>query len=198
MGVAQLVRGGQTMNPSAKDILDAIEACPAAEVLVLPNNKNVIPAAHQAAEQTGKRVAVIPSRSIPQGVAAALAVSPDLPFEANSAAMERAITTVRSAEITRAVRAASIGGRRIEVGQAIGVIDGDLRVIANDIAAAVRACVEQMLHPGASLLTLYAGRDARAEDAEALAAELRARYPTLEIELVSGGQPHYPYLISLE
>ncbi|MBI4571450.1 MAG: DAK2 domain-containing protein [Chloroflexi bacterium] len=198
MGATQLVRGGQTMNPSAGEILHAIDACPAQEVLVLPNNKNVIPAAHQAAEQSAKRVAVVPSRSVPQGVAAALALSPDLSFEANVAAMERALTSVRSAEVTRAVRSTSLHGRRIEAGQAIGLIEGALRVVANDVAAAVCACIEQMLRPHDALLTLYAGRDARAEDAQALAEELRRRYPSIEVELVDGGQPHYPYLISLE
>jgi DAK2 domain fusion protein YloV len=198
MGVTHLVRGGQTMNPSAGEILEAIEACPAEQVVVLPNNKNIIAAAQQAAERASKRAAVVPSRSIPQGVAAVLALNPDLSFEANTGAMERALTSVRSAEVTRAVRASTIEGRRIEVGQAIGVIEGSLRVVAEDIATAVQACVEEMLSPGASLLTLYAGQDVRDEDAGLLADALRGRHPALEVELVRGGQPHYPYILSLE
>ncbi len=198
MGVTNIVRGGQTMNPSAGEILAAIEHCPADQVIVLPNNKNIIAAAQQAAEQSAKRVAVVPAKSIPQGVAAALALSADATLEENSAAMERALAFVRSAEVTRAVRATTIEGRHVEVGQAIGLVDGALRVVAGDVASAAQQCVAEMLSPDASLLTVYAGEDVRAEDAEALVTRLRERYPALEIELVQGGQPHYPYMLSLE
>jgi DAK2 domain fusion protein YloV len=198
VGVPNLVRGGQTMNPSAAEILEAIEACPAEHVVVLPNNKNIIAAARQAAEKASKRVAVVPSRSIPQGVAAVLALNPDLPFEATTEAMESALTSVRSAEVTRAVRATVVDGRHIEMGQAIGIIDGALRVVAEDIEAAAEACVDEMLSSETSLLTLYAGEDVRDKEAEALAVAMRARYPDLEVELVRGGQPHYPYILSLE
>jgi hypothetical protein len=198
VGVTHLVRGGQTMNPSAAEVLAAIEACPAGQVVVLPNNKNIIATAEQAAERSSKRVTVVPSRTIPQGVAAVLAMNSDQPFEENAAAMERALASVRSAEVTRAVRATTLEGRRIEAGQAIGIVDGELRVVAGDVNAAVLACVDEMRSPDASLLTLYAGEDARDEDADALVAELRARHPELEVELVRGGQPHYPYILSLE
>jgi DAK2 domain fusion protein YloV len=198
VGVTHLVQGGQTMNPSAAEILEAIEAGEADEVVVLPNNKNIIAAAEQAAERSGKRVAVVPSRSIPQGVAAVLALNSDLPFEANVAAMERALTSVRSAEVTRSIRAVTIEGRHIEEGQAIGIVDGSLRVVAADVASAVRECVEQMRSAEASLLTLYAGEDVREADASRLAEELRHEHPQIEVELVRGGQPHYPYILSLE
>jgi dihydroxyacetone kinase-like predicted kinase len=112
--------------------------------------------------------------------------------------MERALASVRSAEVTRAVRATIIDGRRIAMGQAIGIVDGKLTVVTDDVASAARGCLEHMLGPEASLLTLYSGRDVRDEDAEALVAELRPRYPDLEIDLVRGDQPHYPYLLSLE
>ncbi len=198
VGVTHLVEGGQTMNPSAGEILEAIESCPESAVVVLPNNKNIIASARQAAEQSTKRVAVIPSRSIPQGVAALLALNPDLSFDENSAAMERALSSVRSAEVTRAVRATTIDGRRIAIGQAIGIVDGKLRVVAEDIPSAVVACVAEMRSDQSSLLTLYTGRDVRDEDAAALARDLGERYPDLAVELVPGGQPHYPYLLSLE
>lgn len=198
VGVTRIVRGGQTMNPSAREILEAIESCAADEVIVLPNNKNVIAAAKQAAAQSTKRVRVVPSRSIPQGIAAALALDHELPLEENVAAMEQACGGIRSAEVTRAVRATRIEGRAIAVGQAIGIVDGELRVIADDIASAVQQCVEAMRHERASLLTLYAGEDAAQEDAERLAETLRHRHPEWEVELVRGDQPHYPYLLSLE
>jgi DAK2 domain fusion protein YloV len=198
VGVTHLVEGGQTMNPSAAEILAAIDAGTEQEVVVLPNNKNIIAAAEQAAERSTKRVAVVPSRSIPQGVAAVLALNADLPFEVNVAAMERALTSVRSAEVTRSVRAVTIEGRRIEEGQAIGIVDGSLRVVAADVPSAVRECVEQMRSEETSLLTLYAGSDVRESDAEQLAEELRTEHTTIEVELVRGGQPHYPYILSLE
>ena len=193
-----LVKGGQTMNPSAGEILAAIDACSQDEVVVLPNNKNIIAAAQQASESSSKRVAVVPSRSVPQGVAAVLALKSDVPFEANVAEMERALTSVRSAEVTRAVRATVLEGRRIEEGQAIGIVDGSLRVVAPDVPSAVRDCIDLMLAPDASLLTLYAGEDVREPDAQSLATELRSQYNGLEVQLVPGGQPHYPYILSLE
>jgi dihydroxyacetone kinase-like predicted kinase len=143
-------------------------------------------------------VAVVPSRTIPQGVAAVLAMNSDEPFEENVSAMERALASVRSAEVTRAVRATTAGGRKIAAGQAIGVVDGELRVVADDVASAVLACVDEMRSPDSSLLTLYTGEDARDEDAAALVSTLRARYPDIEVELVRGDQPSYPYILSLE
>ena len=203
VGVTQLVRGGQTMNPSAAEILEAIESCRAEQVVVLPNNKNIIAAAQQAADSSEKLVSVVPSRSLPQGVSAVLALNPDLGFDENAEAMERALASVRSAEVTRAVRATTIDGRRIEMGQAIGVVEGAVRAVADDLESAVLGCVTEMLAPesspvDASLLTIYIGRDVRDEDAEAMAQTLRDRHPQLEIELVHGGQPHYPYILSLE
>jgi DAK2 domain fusion protein YloV len=198
VGVTHLVEGGQTMNPSAGEILEAIDACAAEQVVVLPNNKNIVAAARQAAERSSKRVAVVPSRTVPQGIAAVLALSPDVPFEEAVQAMERALASVRSAEVTRSVRATTLNGRQIGMGQAIGIVDGTLEVVADDIDSAVEGCVEAMRAPESSLLTIYAGRDVREEDAEALAAALRERYPDLEVDLVRGEQPHYPYLLSLE
>ena len=203
VGVTQLVRGGQTMNPSAAEILEAIESCRAEQVVVLPNNKNIIAAAQQAADSSEKLVSVVPSRSVPQGVSAVLALNPDLGFDENAEAMERALASVRSAEVTRAVRATTIDGRRIEMGQAIGVVEGAVRAVADDLEGAVLGCVAEMLAPESSpvdvsLLTVYIGRDVRDEDAEAMARTLRDRHPQLEIELVHGGQPHYPYILSLE
>ncbi|MDP3768424.1 MAG: DAK2 domain-containing protein [Dehalococcoidia bacterium] len=198
VGVNDLVPGGQTMNPSAREILDAIERCPEERVVVLPNNKNVIASAEQAASQASKPAVVVPSRSIPEGIAAVLALNLDLPFEANAEAMKRALSSVRSAEVTRAVRSTTIDGKRIEAGQAIGLADGSVQVVEDDVSTAVERLVDELSSPGASLLTLYSGEDVRDEDAEALADALRKRHSSLEVELVRGGQPHYPYILSLE
>ncbi len=198
LGVTQLVEGGQTLNPSAGEILAAIESCPQDQVVVLPNNGNIIGAAEQAAAQSNKSAVVIPSRSIPQGVAAVLALSPDLSFEENGSAMERAIAQVRSAEVTRAVRTTTMDSRNINAGQAIGIVDGTLSVVAHSIEEAVLESVAKMGPETASLLTVYSGSDVRAGDDDALANRLREQQPDLEVELVRGGQPHYAYLLSLE
>ena len=198
MGTCRVVPGGQTMNPSAQEILDAIQSCPVDRVVVLPNNKNVILAARQAAEHSSKEVVMVPTTSVPQGVAAALALSQDMDLEANVAAMTAAMSSVHSAEVTRAVRATVVGGRHIAEGEAIGIVDGELCVAEPRVEDAVRACIRRMAWPEASLLTLYFGEQASRPLAEALAEQLRAEHPSLEVEVVDGGQPHYPYLISME
>ena len=198
VGAVHIVEGGQTMNPSAGDILEAIESCAESAVAVLPNNKNIIAAAQQAGERSSKHVVVISSRSIPQGIAAVLALNSDATLDENERAMEGALDSVRSAEVTRAVRATTIEGKRIEVGQPIGIIDGSLEVVADEVAKAAEACVARMMTPAASLLTIYVGKDARGDEAEALAEALRTKYAKIEVDLVGGGQPNYPYIISLE
>ena len=198
IGVTQLIEGGQTMNPSAGEILKAIGACPQDHVIVLPNNSNVIAAAEQAAAEADKAVAVVPSKSIPQGMAAVLALNSDLSFDENVGSMSRATTSVRSAEVTRSVRATVISGRKIRAGQAIGIIEGDLTVVSTNVAQAVHDSITEMNPTRSSLLTVYSGADVRQHEAEALVQELRERHPDLEVELVPGGQRHYSYLLSLE
>jgi DAK2 domain fusion protein YloV len=200
LGVAHIVPGGQTMNPSAAEILEAIGQCVAERVVVLPNNKNVVATARVAAERSSKQVAVLPSRTIPQGMAAVLALNADEPFEANVEAMERALASVRSAEVTRAVRSTVVDGRQVETGQAIGLVEGNLEVVEEGVDDAVRGCVDRLMSAAEapSLLTVYYGEEVREADAELLAQELRAEFAGIEIELVPGGQPHYPYILSLE
>jgi DAK2 domain fusion protein YloV len=198
IGVSHVVAGGQTMNPSAGELLAAIEACKDDEVVVLPNNKNIIAAAEQAAAESTKHVVVVPSRTIPQGIAAVLTLNSDVSFDANAEAMRSALTTVRSAEVTRAVRGATIDGRRVEVGQAIGIIDGELRVVEDDVNVAAVHCVQEMASDGAALVTVYAGAETRGADAQELMATLGDVLPGIEVDLVQGGQPHYHYIISLE
>jgi hypothetical protein len=198
LGVTAIVRGGQTMNPSTEEILAAAEACPSPEVIILPNNKNVVMAARQAAEHSTKRVKVVPTTSVPQGVAALLALNAEAGLEENAAAMEEARQTVRTAEVTRAVRPALLGSLRVRRGQAIALIDGQLKVAEESLRGAVRASLGHMVTPGSSLITLYYGADTSREEAQALADDLAREYPSLEIELVAGGQPHYHYIVSVE
>ncbi len=202
LGAAAVVRGGQTMNPSAGDVRAAIEATGATDVIVLPNNKNVILAAQLAAKDLPGslpiRVRVIPTRSIPQGVAALVAMNPEGSLDENAATMEDAIAAVSTGEVTLAARATQIHGKAIAEGQPIGLIDGDLVVAEATVAGAVRSCVAIMISGrDAPLVTLYAGEGEDSASADAIATVLRTEL-SVEVEVVAGGQPHYPYLIGVE
>jgi DAK2 domain fusion protein YloV len=195
---AVVVRGGQTMNPSAGDIRAGIEATGAHDVIVLPNNRNVVLAAEQAARAIGPRVRVLPSRSIPQGVAALVAMNPDLAPGENLANMGAAIANVASGEVTRAARSTRIHGVDIREGQPIALINGDLALAAETIDDAVRLCAERMLNGRSdAILTLYAGEGVGREEAETLASSIRSSLGR-DVEVVEAGQPHYPYLIGIE
>jgi DAK2 domain fusion protein YloV len=194
---ALVVSGGPTMNPSAGQVLEAIEAAPAQEIIVLPNDKNIVLAAQQAASLTQKRVAVVPTLSVPQGVAALLAFSPSRGLEENARAMEEALASVHTIEVTRAVRAVRLGRLSVRKGDYIALVDGELRAKAASPEDALRRALD-LLDGQEGLLTLYYGAEVDAEAAQALAQALQRERPGLEVEVVYGGQPHYPYLASLE
>ncbi|HEY8490829.1 MAG TPA: DAK2 domain-containing protein [Dehalococcoidia bacterium] len=198
MGATVVVHGGQTMNPSTQEILRAIDACPTDEVLVLPNNKNVMLSAQQAAKLASRQVAVVPTRTVPEGMAALVALNPDADLEQNARAAEEAVASVQTAEITLAARDAGIGGLRIHAGQIIGIVNGDLSVAEETVDAAVEACLAQMVSPETGIITLYYGADVTEGEAGDLAGRLRERYPEQEVEVLRGGQPHYFYIVSVE
>ena len=198
LGAAAVVHGGQTMNPSAGEIQAAIEGSGAKHVVVLPNNKNVVMAARQAAESAAADVEVIPTTSVPEGVAALVALNTEAPFEDAVAAMLEASHGVGSAEVTRAARATRICGVDVAPGQPIAIVDGDLAVSAGSIGEAVRDAVATMIEGrDGPLVTLYYGEGEDVGSAEAIAERLRDEFGC-EIETVDGGQPHYPYLIGVE
>jgi dihydroxyacetone kinase-like predicted kinase len=197
-GCARVVSGGPTMNPSTQEILDAIEGCPTDEVIVLPNDKNIILAAEQALEHAQKQVRVVPSRSVPQGIAALLATNPEEGIEENAAAMEEALPMVRTIEITRSVRTTSIKGVAVKEGQAIAVVDDELRLGAESPEDAAAQALGEIAAPGTSLISLYYGAETTEEQAEGLAERLRGEMAGHEVEVIFGGQPHYQYIISLE
>lgn len=201
---AAVIRGGQTMNPSTGDFLNAIRGLPNDDIILLPNNKNVLLSAQQAAKQeTGKRVAVVPSFSIPQGIAAMfeyinLCADGNCTLDEVEAAMKASLLNVVTCEITNANRDAEFDGVQAKVGQYIGLIN-DVLVAAADRVNDV--CRETLLKAKASAferITLYFGRDANEEAATALVSELKDVFPKQEFEIVEGGQALYPYLISLE
>jgi hypothetical protein len=198
VGCSQVVSGGPTMNPSTRDILDAIEACSTQDVVVLPNDKNIIMSAQQAAEMTEKRVRVVKSRSVPQGLAALLAVNPEHDLDENAEAMDEALPLVRTIEITHAVRSTSINGVRVQEGETIAIVDDKLTLSAATAEEAALGSLRDLVSAETSLITLYFGGGVREPVAAALAARLREELPGHEVEVVYGGQPHYQYIISLE
>ncbi len=198
LGVAAIVEGGQTMNPSAQDICRALEGLPAERIIVLPNNKNIILTAQQAAELTTKQVRVVPTTTAPQGLAAMMPYDARADLETLAADMERARLGVRTGELTTATRSVEIDGVAVREGQIIGMLDGRL-VVAGDTLE--QALLELLTIGGAAqadLVTVYIGKDLPASIAEQLTARIREAYPSLEIESHGGGQPHYPLLLSIE
>ena len=198
LGAGAVLVGGQTMNPSTQDLLDAVESLGAEAALVLPNNSNIIPAARQAAEVSPRRLRVVATRNIPQGVAAMLAYNPELDAEANAEAMEKAAASVRCGELVTAVRDATVNGKSIGAGEIMGTLDGAL-VASGTSCLEVLVSLARAAAPGeGALITLYWGGDTADADAREAARRLEGCCPGVEVELVYGGQPHYHYLVSIE
>jgi fatty acid kinase len=198
LGAAAIVSGGQTMNPSTKDFLDAIDHLPAGRIILLPNNKNIIMAAQMAAQASGKPVAVVPTRTVPQGIAALLHHQPDGDLEAVRAAMEKACSEIESGEVTTATRSVSIDGVAVQEGQIIGLHNGMLKVAGDEVEDTVRRLLDAMRANERELITLYHGAAITPEQADQLASALRADFPGQSFEVHPGGQPHYHYILSAE
>ena len=198
LGASAIVQGGQTMNPSTQDLLAAVQDLPAEQVILLPNNKNVILAAEQASKLSSKTLAVVPSRSIPQGIAALLAVSSQADFEANVTAMASAMADVETGEVTAATRSVTINGLEIADGQVIGLHDGVLKASGATVEEVVQTLLQKMKTAEREIITLYYGEAVSESDANALAELLEQEWPDQEIEVVAGGQPHYFYILSVE
>jgi DAK2 domain fusion protein YloV len=198
LGATAIVPGGQTMNPSTQDFVQLLDALPTDRALLLPNNSNVILAARQAAELSKKQVLVVPSKTIPQGIAAMLAFNEQRDLEANARAMEAALKHVQTGEVTTATRSVEFNGLKVEQGQVIGLLNDELTTAAATVDEAVWALLDQMGADNLEIVTLYFGNGLNAQAAEALAQAIRERYQQLEVEVVEGGQPHYDYIISAE
>ncbi len=198
LGVAAIVEGGQTMNPSTQEILGAFENLPTEKVVILPNNKNIILAANQAKEVTVKSVAVVPSKTVPQGLAAMLAHNPDGEVDSVAERMIKSLASVQSGEITIATRTVEIDGVSVESGQVIALLDGKLVLSAASIEEAVMGLLEKAEAASHELITFYYGQDLSRNEAFRIADAAREKYSSQEIEVQDGGQPHYPFLISVE
>jgi DAK2 domain fusion protein YloV len=204
LGCAAIITGGQTMNPSTQELLDAARGTGASDVILLPNNPNIIPVARQAATIAAQypddsmRLHVIPCRTIPQGIAALLAFNPEGPLDGNLPSMEGTLHTVKTIEVTRAVRPATLGGLDVKEGQHIGLVEGDLVVAADSAFEALQQTLTKEGPGEGQLITLYWGADTQETQAAETAAQLRETIPGVGVEVVHGGQPFYQYIASLE
>jgi DAK2 domain fusion protein YloV len=198
LGATFIVPGGQTMNPSTKDLLQAVEAVPSEKVVILPNNKNIVLTANQVQSLTSKTIEVVPTKTIPQGVAALLAFDYEADMETNVQNMNRARSAVKSIEVTRAVRSTRLGGLDIKKRQAIGFLDGDLVAVSDKTDAVLNEVLNRVNLDEAEVLTIYYGADTTSTEAEQVGATIREQYPQLQVEVVQGGQPHYNYIASVE
>ena len=199
LGAHIIVSGGQTMNPSTQDLYQAIAKLPTEQVIILPNNGNILMAAQQAqALATGKSVAVVPSKSVPQGISALLALTPHADLARNVHAMTAALGSVQTGEVTIAVQDARFDDIEVHSGDVIGLLNDELTAKGPDSTAVVRTLLDQMGAAEREIITLYYGQPVTAQEADALLAELSGLFPDQEIEIVSGGQPFYHYIISAE
>ncbi len=199
LGVDHIISGGQTMNPSTDDVLSAIENVNAKNVYVLPNNKNIILAANQAASiEKEKNIIVIPSKTIPQGINALICFDPSASADDNKEAMTEGLSAVKSGQVTYAVRDTSIDGKEIKTGDYMGIDDGGIKSVGTDIKEVVKELVKEMSDDSSELLSIYYGSDVTEDEASDMEAMLQEAYPDLEVELHPGNQPIYYYIVSVE
>jgi DAK2 domain fusion protein YloV len=198
LGASAIIHGGQTMNPSTQEILKAIENVASEEVLVLPNNGNVILAARQAADLSDKQVIVVPTITVPQGISALLAFNYQANIETNADRMNHAASEIQTVEVTRAVRSTQINGIDVNEGDIIGLLNDQLVACGKDFTATVLDVLSQTATDDYEVATIYFGQDATQEEANYLARRISERYPGLEIEIHEGGQAHYHHILSLE
>lgn len=196
--IDSIIEGGQTMNPSANDIAEAANKVPAKNVFVFPNNKNIILASEQAKGLTEKNLIVIPTKSVPEGISSALAFNPDASVEENTQNMTDAITTVKSASVTYAVRATHVDGFDLNVGEIIGLDDKSILSKGTSIGDTTKDLVSKLINDMTTSITLFYGEDVKPVEADLLQQELSEKYPYAEITAIYGGQPVYYYIISLE
>ncbi len=198
LGVTAIVPGGQTMNPSTKDLLQAVELVASDKVIILPNNKNIVLTAEQVQSLTTKSIEVVPTETIPQGVAALLAFDYEADLETNTQIMRKAKSAVKSIEVTRAVRSTQLNGLKIKKKQAIGLLDGDLLAAGNNTIDVLNKMLAKLNLNKTEVITIYYGANTEPAEAEQLSASIREQHPQLQIEVVRGGQPHYNYIVSIE
>jgi DAK2 domain fusion protein YloV len=198
LGASIVVPGGQTMNPSTEDLLTAVETVPSNNVIILPNNKNIVMAAQQVQALSKKNVEVVSTITVPQGISALLALNYQADLVTNANIMAEAAKAIETIEITTAVRSARINGFSVKEGEVIGLINGTLKVKGETPEKVTEAALEELNAESYEIVTIYYGESIAADRAQQLADDLRKAYPAQEIEVVDGGQPHYQYILSVE
>ncbi|TMF27160.1 MAG: DAK2 domain-containing protein, partial [Chloroflexi bacterium] len=198
LGVDAIIEGGQTMNPSTQDMLTAIESVPYEEVILLPNNGNVIPAAKQVVGLTKKKVHVIETHSVPQGVSAVVAFRPERSGDENMQAMKAEAERVQTIEVTHAVRDTRSNGVKVKKGDVIGLINDKLEIAGDDYSEVVNKALGKLGPDSFELVTVYRGEQASDDELKRLESAIRSSYPGLEVEVQQGGQQHYPFILSVE
>ncbi len=199
LGVDEIIQGGQSMNPNIDEIMAAISAINSENIVILPNNKNIILSAKQAAELSkDKKVYVIPTKTIPQGISAMVNYVPDYSFEENIKSMQEAIYSVKTGQVTYAARDTKIDDREIKEGNIICILDDNIQAVDSNIFEGAKNLVDEMLKEDKDLISIYYGEDISEEDASQLYTYVEENYPKMEIEFKNGGQPLYYYIISVE
>ena len=198
LGVDQLIKGGQSMNPSTQDLVEAVEKVNSDHVIILPNNKNIIFAAEQVKNISDKEVIVVPTRSIPQGIGSLMKLNPDLSFAELAEEMIQGIEEIKTGEITYAVRDSKVNSMEIEEGDCLGLYNGDITVAEKDCEETIMKLLAEMIDEDDFLITLYHGADVSEEDAEDLLEKIEEEFDELDVELYYGGQPLYDYIFSVE
>lgn len=199
LGVDFVISGGQTMNPSTEDMLDAIAKVNAENIFILPNNKNIIMAANQAADLTeDKKILVVPTKTIPQGITSVINYTEDVSPEENLEAMKQGIETVRTGEVTYAIRDTTLDGREIHKDDFMGIGDSGLLAVSRELSRTACDMIDAMMDDDMELISIYYGADVAEDDAEALRTAVEERYSSCDVELQYGGQPVYYYIVSVE
>lgn len=199
LGVDYIIEGGQTMNPSTEDMLNAIDHVNADNIFILPNNKNIVLAANQAASLVeDKKIIVIPTKTIPQGITALINFIPDQSAEENAERMTEELENVKTGQVTYAVRDTVIDDKEIKQGDYMGIGDKSILAVGKDIKSTTEDMVAEMVDEESAIICIYYGEEVTEEDANALGAALEEKYPEVEVEIHFGGQPIYYYVISVE
>lgn len=198
LGTSAIVTGGQTMNPSTEELLSAVMSLPQEEVVILPNNPNVVLTARQAQGLASKRVAVVPTKTIPQGISALLALNYQADLDTNCTAMEEACKAVQTIAVTTAVRSVKVNGMEVMQGEIIGLLNDELTAAGRDSLEVTVDILQRIHAERMEIITVYYGADVSKPDADAFAERIKQRFPAQEVELIDGGQLHYSYILSVE
>lgn len=199
LGVDYIIEGGQTMNPSTADILDAVDQVNAKTVFILPNNKNIILAANQAQALTkDKEIVVIPTKTVPQGICAMINFEPGKTAEENKEAMTESLSLIHTGQITYAVRDTHIDDKEIKAGNIMGIGDHGILAVGEGIPEVTKETIRLMTDEDSELISIYYGQDVTEEEAAVIGEELTEEFPDCEVEVYPGGQPIYYYVVSVE